>query len=57
MYVASPGHRHWCNQMQMQVITDEMREFMAKVRSKVVIGLVGGSDLVKIEEQMKGTGR
>eukprot|EP00730_Choanoeca_flexa_P005845 TRINITY_DN12032_c0_g1_i1.p2 TRINITY_DN12032_c0_g1~~TRINITY_DN12032_c0_g1_i1.p2 ORF type:complete len:256 (+),score=82.34 TRINITY_DN12032_c0_g1_i1:104-871(+) len=39
------------------VIKDEMREFMARVRSKVVIGLVGGSDLVKIEEQMKGTAR
>jgi phosphomannomutase len=38
-------------------ITDEMRDFMAKVRGKVVIGLVGGSDLSKIEEQMRGTAR
>ncbi|EDQ91618.1 uncharacterized protein MONBRDRAFT_20131 [Monosiga brevicollis MX1] len=38
-------------------ITEEMQEFMARVRAKVAIGLVGGSDLVKIEEQMKNTAR
>jgi phosphomannomutase len=32
-----------------------MQEFMRQVRGKVVIGLVGGSDLDKIEEQMAGT--
>ncbi len=33
-----------------------MRVFMQKLRRKVAIGLVGGSDLAKIEEQMLGTG-
>lgn len=31
-----------------------MEEFMQKVTEKVVVGLVGGSDLVKINEQMNG---
>lgn len=34
-----------------------MQRFMEKLRKKVAIGLVGGSDLVKIEEQMLGTGK
>ena len=33
-----------------------MQAFMQRIRKKCVIGLVGGSDLVKIEEQMAGTG-
>lgn len=37
-----------------QVITDEMKEFMDKLREKVVVGVVGGSDLSKIKEQMGG---
>jgi len=37
-----------------QVITEEMRIFMDQLRSKVVVGIVGGSDLVKIKEQMGG---
>ena len=40
-----------------QVITPEMKAFMGRLRQKVVIGLVGGSDLVKIEEQMDGSAR
>lgn len=40
-----------------QEITDDMRTFMSRVRSKVAIAVVGGSDLHKIEEQMRGTGR
>jgi len=37
-----------------KVITDEMRVFMDELRTKVVVGVVGGSDLVKIKEQMGG---
>ena len=36
------------------MITPEMEAFMEKVTEKVVVGLVGGSDLVKINEQMNG---
>ena len=32
--------------------TNEINEFIAKLRSKVVVGVVGGSDLVKQQEQM-----
>eukprot|EP00051_Salpingoeca_urceolata_P027444 m.481501 g.481501 ORF g.481501 m.481501 type:complete len:255 (+) comp22191_c0_seq1:64-828(+) len=39
------------------VITPEMKEFMVKLRAKCVVGLVGGSDLVKVEEQMDNTAR
>ena len=31
-----------------------MEDFLEKVKSKVVVALVGGSDLVKIDEQMGG---
>lgn len=37
-----------------QKVTLEMEEFMARLRQKVTVGLVGGSDLVKILEQLKG---
>lgn len=37
-----------------QKITTDMEEFMAKLRQKVTVGLVGGSDLVKILEQLGG---
>ncbi|EDO47912.1 predicted protein [Nematostella vectensis] len=36
------------------VIQPEMRELMAELRKKVKIGLVGGSDQCKVEEQMGG---
>jgi len=39
------------------VVDKEMQAFMQRIRKKCVIGLVGGSDLVKIEEQMAGTAR
>lgn len=38
-----------------QVITPEMSSFMQRLRTKVAVGLVGGSDLCKIEEQMGGS--
>lgn len=38
----------------LQVITPEMEAFMSKLTGEVVVGLVGGSDLVKINEQMNG---
>ena len=31
-----------------------MKEFMKKLREKVVVALVGGSDFPKLEEQMGG---
>ena len=31
-----------------------MKEFLAKLKEKVVVAIVGGSDLVKIKEQMGG---
>jgi len=37
-----------------QVITEEMKTFMDQLRTKVVVGIVGGSDLPKIKEQMGG---
>lgn len=37
-----------------QKVTTEMEDFMVRLRDKVTIGLVGGSDLVKIMEQLKG---
>ncbi|CAH1273774.1 PMM2 [Branchiostoma lanceolatum] len=37
-----------------QQITPSMEEFLMKLKEKVVVGLVGGSDFVKIAEQMKG---
>jgi len=37
-----------------QVITKEMTDFIDELRKKVVVGVVGGSDLVKIKEQMGG---
>ena len=38
----------------VQVISPEMKHFMAKVRERYVVGLVGGSDLDKVQEQMGG---
>ncbi|KAI8492605.1 Phosphomannomutase 1 [Branchiostoma belcheri] len=37
-----------------QRITDSMEDFLMQLKEKVVVGLVGGSDFVKIAEQMKG---
>lgn len=33
-----------------------MQEFLARLRKKVTIGVVGGSDFVKINEQLGGSG-
>ncbi|XP_012940547.1 phosphomannomutase [Aplysia californica] len=35
-------------------VTAEVREFLSQLKEKVLIGVVGGSDLVKIAEQMGG---
>ena len=35
-----------------KVVTPEMRQFMADLRKKVTVGVVGGSDLVKAKEQL-----
>lgn len=37
-----------------QVITNDMSEFLQRLKRDVAVALVGGSDLVKIEEQMGG---
>eukprot|EP00038_Savillea_parva_P016539 m.17116 g.17116 ORF g.17116 m.17116 type:complete len:249 (+) comp3457_c0_seq1:65-811(+) len=37
-----------------KVITDSMKATIAALREKVTIGVVGGSDLVKIQEQLDG---
>lgn len=39
-----------------QVITSEMKSFLLELKKKVVIGIVGGSDKGKQEEQMGGDG-
>lgn len=38
-----------------QTITPEMYEFLCELDKKVTVGLVGGSDLCKIKEQMGGS--
>jgi len=38
------------------VITPDMKEFLLRLKEKAVIGIVGGSDLPKMEEQMGGDG-
>lgn len=37
-----------------QVIAQEMKDFLQTLKQKVVVAVVGGSDLVKIKEQMGG---
>ncbi len=41
--------------MPRQLITPEMDTCLQEVRKKCLIGLVGGSDIVKIAEQIGGT--
>jgi hypothetical protein len=46
----------WCIGWDCQVITPEMKATMAALRTKCVVGIVGGSDFVKINEQLAGEG-
>lgn len=39
-----------------QQATNEIIEFLRKLREQVVVGFVGGSDLVKISEQLSVNG-
>lgn len=39
-----------------QEIEEDMHELLLKLKEKVVIGFVGGSDLVKQQEQLRGKG-
>ena len=39
-----------------QVINQAMKDTLKALRRKCVIGIVGGSDFVKINEQMDGEG-
>ncbi|GAB2260355.1 hypothetical protein Droror1_Dr00011210 [Drosera rotundifolia] len=41
--------------MPRKVVTPDMLEFMQKLRKVVTVGVVGGSDLVKISEQLGDT--
>lgn len=41
--------------MPRKVVTPDMLEFMQKLRKVVTVGVVGGSDLVKISEQLDDT--
>ena len=43
-------------QMGLQGVSLEMLELLKELRKKVVIGFVGGSDLVKITEQLSVSG-
>jgi hypothetical protein len=38
--------------IEFQKITPEMTKFLEKLKERVPVALVGGSDLVKIAEQM-----
>ena len=38
--------------MSFKVITPSMKEFLLEIKKRAVIGIVGGSDLVKMQEQM-----
>lgn len=38
--------------VEFQKITPEMTQFLEKLKERVTVALVGGSDLVKIAEQM-----
>jgi hypothetical protein len=38
----------------IQVITNEMKEFLSRLQTKVDIGMVGGSDYAKAQEQLGG---
>ena len=40
----------------LKVIKPEMKAYLAELRKRVVIGVVGGSDKAKQEEQMGGDG-
>ena len=40
----------------VQVIKPEMKAFLAELKKKAVLGIVGGSDYPKMEEQMGGAG-
>lgn len=37
-----------------QVITNDMKDFLVQLRDKVDIGMVGGSDYSKVQEQLGG---
>lgn len=42
--------------MDIQVVSPEMLALLQKLREKLVIGFVGGSDLVKQQEQLGANG-
>ena len=54
----SPARWPWCWTLSIaacvprQVVTEEMTAFMLELRKHVNIGIVGGSDLTKIKEQL-----
>lgn len=44
----------WIVSIFVQVISEDMKEFLAKLREKVDVGVVGGSDYPKAQEQLGG---
>lgn len=42
--------------MCLQLVTPEMAAFLEKLRTRVRVGVVGGSDLAKIKEQLGADG-
>lgn len=40
--------------LHLQVIKPEMKAFLAELKKRAVLGVVGGSDYEKMEEQMGG---
>lgn len=45
-----------CACVYLQRVTPEMTEFLQKLRTRVRVGVVGGSDLSKIREQLGDDG-
>lgn len=45
-----------CACVCLQRVTPEMTEFLQKLRTRVRVGVVGGSDLSKIKEQLGDDG-
>lgn len=40
----------------LQVVTPDMADFLQRLKTRVRVGVVGGSDLVKIKEQLGADG-
>ena len=54
LYIPLPLCVCVCVSLTMQVIKPEMKAFLGELKKKAVLGVVGGSDYPKMEEQMAG---